>query len=131
MSKYIFGAPAELRLIDEFRCDRRATSTALTAASPAASHRIAIPITAAAVSVCSAAGLDPIDAGANRGLQGGRHIDVGRVTAQHVRPWAARDYAALGEITHHLLGEERIPGGAVDALGGQVGHRMRRPQPDR
>ena len=45
-------------------------------------------------------------------------LDVGDVTAAEVGTAIAVEHAAFGEITHDLLGEERVPGGLVGDPGG-------------
>ena len=64
--------------------------------------------------------VEAVDAGGDGGLQSGRHTDVGGVITAEVGTAIAVEHTAFGQITHHLLGEERVPGGLLGDPGGQA-----------
>jgi len=70
----------------------------------------------------------PVDAGAEGGLQGGRHLNVGDITTQLVGAGPAVQHAAFGQIAHYLLNEKRVPGSAGSDQLSQSDHRWGRAQ---
>ena len=57
--------------------------------------------------------VEPIDARGDGRLQRGRHIHLSTLGRRHVCARLPLQHAALGQIAHDLLGEERITGGPV------------------
>ena len=81
------------------------------------------PMTAAAFSVCFAALCEPVDTCCDRGLQRGRHADVGDIFRHHVGAAATDDDPAVDQVTHDLLDEKGVACGAFDDPVGESGNR--------
>ena len=73
-------------------------------------------------------GGQPVDASLDGRLHRRRHRDVGDIRATDIAAVLAGQHAALGQLAHHLLGEERVPGGPLGDDHRQVADRGIRPQ---
>ena len=82
-----------------------------SAASSSAPKRA--PITDAAFNVRLAGAAQPVDARLDGRLHRGRHRDVGDIRATDIAAALTGQHPALGQLAHHLLGEERVPGGPL------------------
>ena len=71
----------------------------------------------------SGRGSQPVDARFDGGLDGGRHAHIGDVDPADVISVVPTQQAPLRQFAHHLLGEERVPGGPLGDDRGQFGHR--------
>src|SRR4051812_3566718 len=52
--------------------------------------------------------VEAIDAGADSGMKGRRHIGVGHVAVQRERSRLTVEYAALSQVANYLFGEEGV-----------------------
>ena len=82
-----------------------------SAASSSASKRA--PITDAAFNVRLAGAVQPVDARLDGRLHRGRHAHLGDIRPTEVAAALTGQHPALGQLAHHLLGEERVPGGPL------------------
>ena len=55
----------------------------------------------------------PVDARPDGGLHRGRHVELGDIRSTDVATAPTGQRPALHQVTHHLLGEKRVPGGPL------------------
>ncbi len=73
-------------------------------------------------------GGQPVDARLDGGLYRGRHAHLGDIRTTDIATALSDEHAALHQLSHHLLGEERVSGGPVGDDRRQLGHRRIRTQ---
>ena len=88
---------------------RRARHPRRAQASRSASNRE--PITAAAFNVRWAGPAEAVDACGDGGLQRGGHTHLSDLLRSGCGAGLPLQHAAFGKLAHHLLNEERVPGG--------------------
>ena len=112
MAEGVLGARGEPHLIDQLRPEQLvenridAQCGEQVGAEAGADHR-------RRVQRLLGRGGQPVDARLDGRLHRGRHRDVGDIRATDILTVLTGQHPALHQLAHHLLGEERVPGGPL------------------
>ena len=118
MMERIFRRRGEPHLIDQLR-PQQVIEGRLDFQRVRRSGRNRNPITAAALT-CAWPRVEPVDACADGGLHRAGHGDFGYVGSTDIIPTLAVEHPPLGQLAHHFLREERIPGDSGRYRRGQI-----------